>query len=77
MLAASEAGLGVHEYAPSLVKKAVTGHGRAGKEQVQRMVRTLLALDAPPEPLDASDALAVAFCHVHRIEATRREARSA
>lgn len=67
ILAAREAGVAVHEYAPSLVKKAVTGRGRATKPQVQAMVRTLLALDRAPEPLDAADALAVAFCHVHRM----------
>jgi crossover junction endodeoxyribonuclease RuvC len=66
ILAATEAGVPVREYAPSLVKKAVTGRGRATKPQVQEMVRRLLALDRPPEPEDATDALAVAFCHVHR-----------
>ena len=66
ILAACEAGVPVHEYAPSLVKKAVTGQGRAQKPHVQAMVKTLLALEAAPEPFDAADALAVAFCHVHR-----------
>jgi crossover junction endodeoxyribonuclease RuvC len=66
MLAATEAGILVREYAPSLVKKAVTGRGAATKTQVQEMVRRLLALDRAPEPVDATDALAVAFCHVHR-----------
>jgi len=65
MFAAAEANLPVFEYSPLEVKSAVTGYGRAGKIQVQRMVRALLKLNAPPEPYDASDALAVAICHVH------------
>jgi crossover junction endodeoxyribonuclease RuvC len=47
------------------VKSAVTGYGRAEKVQVQQMVRALLKLRTPPESYDASDALAVAICHVH------------
>jgi len=43
----------------------VVGYGRAEKHQVQHMVTLLLGLAAPPEPFDASDALAVAICHVH------------
>jgi crossover junction endodeoxyribonuclease RuvC len=76
ILAACEAGVPIHEYAPSLVKKAVTGRGRATKPQVQAMVTTLLALDRPPEPADAADALAVAFCHVHRARFDARRIRS-
>ncbi len=68
MLAAAAAGLRVHEYEPALVKKAVTGSGRARKAQVQEMVRRLLGLERVPEPADAADALAVAFCHLHRRE---------
>ncbi|HEY2385115.1 MAG TPA: crossover junction endodeoxyribonuclease RuvC [Terriglobia bacterium] len=65
MFAAAEANLPVFEYSPLEVKSAVTGYGRAEKPQVQQMVRALLKLNAPPEPLDASDALAVAICHIH------------
>jgi crossover junction endodeoxyribonuclease RuvC len=54
------------EYAPATVKQAVTGNGRARKEQVQRMVRVLLDLSETPEPTDAADALALAICHCHR-----------
>ena len=54
----------VAEYAARRVKKAVVGTGRATKEQVQQMVKTLLALSAIPSA-DAADALAVALCHVH------------
>ncbi len=64
LLAASETGLTAAEYSPSQVKLAVTGSGRADKEQIQRMVRSLLGL---PEVAceDASDALAVAICHLN------------
>ena len=65
MFAAAEANLPVFEYSPLEVKSAVTGYGRAEKMQVQQMVRALLKLSEMPEPYDASDALAVAICHVH------------
>ena len=65
MLAAIQAGCDVVEYTPAEVKRAVVGYGRAEKHQVQQMVKLLLGLDALPTPLDASDALAVAICHVH------------
>ncbi len=68
----------VHAYEPRLVKKAVAGYGAAEKEQVRRMVRLLLGLHAAPLQLDASDALAVAICHVHTIPHLRlREAAGA
>ncbi|MGC2696714.1 MAG: crossover junction endodeoxyribonuclease RuvC [Candidatus Angelobacter sp.] len=65
MLAASSAGLDVAEYSPLSIKSAVVGYGRAEKHQVQQMVMRLLNLGAPPEPTDASDALAIAICHIH------------
>lgn len=64
MLAASERGIAVVEYAPARVKQAVTGNGRATKEQMQHMVKTLLGLQALPGP-DSADALALAICHAH------------
>jgi len=57
------AGLEVAEYSPAAVKKAVTGNGRAGKEQVASMVGRLLAADMRRPSRDLSDALAVALCH--------------
>ena len=51
------------EYAPTRVKLAVCGYGRAEKAQMQRMVQAILRLDTPPEPDHAADALAVAICH--------------
>lgn len=68
LLTAAQHGLPVHEYGPHEVKMAVTGHGRAGKDQVQRMVQIVLGMAALPRPDDAADALAVAIClvHIHR-----------
>jgi len=67
MLAAVEAGMPIVEYTPAEVKQAVVGYGRAEKSQVQSMIQLLLGLETPPSPYDASDALAVAICHVHRL----------
>lgn len=65
VLAAARAGLPVFEYTPLQVKQAVAGFGRAAKNQVQFMVKTILALPAVPAPDDVADALAVAICHAH------------
>jgi crossover junction endodeoxyribonuclease RuvC len=64
MLTAAEAGVPVHESVPTAVKSAVTGDGSANKAQVQQMVARLLHLDKAPQPADASDALAIALCHL-------------
>ncbi len=74
MLAAASAGLEVELYAPTAVKAAVSGYGQGDKRQVQSMVRILLALEADPEPVDASDALAVAICHLSSRRARMLEA---
>lgn len=66
MVAAARRGIPVALHTPSEVKAAVTGSGRAGKRQVQRMVQNLLRLDAPPEPADAADALALAIACLWR-----------
>jgi crossover junction endodeoxyribonuclease RuvC len=63
LVASALAGVECAEYAPSRVKQAVCGYGRAEKGQVERMVRTILALRAPPKTTHESDALAVAICH--------------
>jgi len=74
MIAAQRRGLAVGTHTPTEVKAAVTGHGRAGKEQVGRMVMRLLGLPERPEPADVSDAMALAICHLWRagVEAGRR-----
>lgn len=63
MLAACQREISCFTYTPQAIKMAVCGSGSAGKEQVQRMVGTLLRLTATPEPDHAADALAVAICH--------------
>jgi crossover junction endodeoxyribonuclease RuvC len=63
LVAAAGAGLACSEYAPARVKQSVCGYGRADKEQVGRMVKAILALEAIPTPDHAADALAVAICH--------------
>lgn len=65
LLAAAECGLAVYEYTPLQVKQAVVGYGRADKNQVQFMVKTILSLPQAPKPDDVADALAVAICHTH------------
>lgn len=65
MLAAASAGLKVAEYSPLTIKSSVVGYGRAEKLQVQHMVTRLLDLPALPQPMDVSDALAIAICHLH------------
>lgn len=66
MLAAGQHGLPCASYTPQQVKSAVCGSGRAAKDQVTRMVQSLLRLPEPPRPDHAADALAVAICHVNR-----------
>ena len=63
LVAAASYGVECAEYAPSRVKQAVCGYGRAEKAQVQRMVTAILGLRKPPSSHHASDALAVAICH--------------
>lgn len=66
LLVLAEAGIPVTGYANNVVKKAVGGAGRAGKDRVQAMVMRILAVEQAPEAHDASDALALALCHVQR-----------
>ena len=53
----------LYEYTPLQIKQALTGYGRADKNQIQQMVKTMLSLKSIPRPDDAADALAVALCH--------------
>lgn len=66
------AGMPVHEFTPSQVKLAVTGQGRATKDQVGYMVKALLALREVPKPDDVADALAVALACSQTIATARR-----
>ncbi len=63
LLAAAQQGVTVAEYAPSEVKHAIVGYGKADKRQIQEMVQIMLGLESLPKPDDAADALAVAICH--------------
>lgn len=65
LLGAANEGLEIYEYTPLQVKQAVTGYGRADKQQVQQMTKALLGLDKVPKPDDTADALAIAICHAH------------
>jgi crossover junction endodeoxyribonuclease RuvC len=71
LLAAGQRAVPTRSYTPQQVKGAVCGHGRAGKEQVARMVARLVGLPDPPSPDHASDALAVAICDVNRAPLAR------
>jgi crossover junction endodeoxyribonuclease RuvC len=66
MVCAARRGIPVALHTPSEVKAAVSGSGRADKAQVGAMVTRLLHLEAAPRPADASDALALAICHLWR-----------
>lgn len=65
LLATATIGVELHEYSPLEVKLAVAGSGKAGKEQVQRMVKAILGLNELPKTSHCADALAVALCHAH------------
>ncbi|HSS90666.1 MAG TPA: crossover junction endodeoxyribonuclease RuvC [Streptosporangiaceae bacterium] len=77
IVCAARRGLPVALHTPSEVKAAVTGSGRAGKDQVTAMVMRLLRMDAPPRPADTADALALAICHLWRGGMQRRLAAAA
>jgi crossover junction endodeoxyribonuclease RuvC len=66
MVAAARRGIPVALHTPSEVKASVSGSGRADKAQVAAMVTRLLRLDTAPSPADATDALALAICHIWR-----------
>ena len=72
LLAAALADIDLAEYSPLEVKQSVVGYGRADKNQVRDMVTAILKLKTKPEPLDVSDALAVAICHLHSYQARAR-----
>ncbi len=68
LLTAAKKKIPVYEITPLQAKMAVTGYGKAEKEQVQKMVKRLLNLKEIPKPDDASDALAVAICYSNSIK---------
>ena len=66
LLIAAKSGIPVKMHTPSEVKASVTGSGRANKGQVATMVQSILHLESIPKPVDATDALALAICHIWR-----------
>jgi len=72
LLIAGQRGIPVALHTPTEVKAAVTGSGRADKQQVTSMVTRLLRLPGPPKPADAADAVAIAICQLWRGQAQRR-----
>ncbi len=72
LLVAVQRGMTVRRYPPAKVKSAAANYGSGSKEQVQRSVQLLLGLGADPMPEDASDAIAVALCHVQELRAAQR-----
>jgi crossover junction endodeoxyribonuclease RuvC len=66
LVAAAESGCHVAQYTSNEVKQALVGYGGATKDQVQRMVASVLGLADPPRPPDVADALALAVCHLTR-----------
>ena len=76
MSAALARAIPIIEYAPRKVKQSVTGKGNASKEQVARMLMTLLAIKELPKLLDATDALAVAVCHYYQHRAPKSKGKS-
>ena len=72
LLLAAEAGLEVYRYSPTQVKRAVGDYGAATKGQVQRVLQMVLGLEPVPMQEDASDALAVALCHLRHWNVSQR-----
>ncbi|MGI9622516.1 MAG: crossover junction endodeoxyribonuclease RuvC, partial [Acidimicrobiales bacterium] len=64
MAEAAAAGCEVMEYSPNQVKEAVAGHGGATKDEMERMVQSLLGIRTPLRPVDAADAIGLALCHI-------------
>lgn len=65
VLAAANHNLPIHTYEPTMVKKSLTGQGRASKSQVQGVIQAIFKLSKPLSPHDASDAAAIALCHLN------------
>lgn len=74
IMAAVNAGVNIEEYYPKMVKKSITGNGNASKEQVAYMLDRILGLNGVTFPADATDALAVAWCHLTRDTSAHRQA---
>lgn len=74
--AAMRHGVEVTEYSPRKIKQSITGNGSANKEQVMKMLQTILSFKESPKHMDATDALAVALCHHYQGHSMSRTARA-
>lgn len=72
MVVPARAGIPVHEYAATLIKKSVVGNGHASKDQVEMMVRTLIPMAGRALGADEADAIAIAICHAHHATTKNR-----
>ena len=72
LMLAAEDNCKIFEYPPAAIKMAIAGYGRATKEQINFMVQKLLRLKQKPYPLDVSDALAIAICHIQTTQIQRK-----
>lgn len=72
IMAAVKCGIPVYEYTPLQVKQAVTGYGRADKNQIQQMIKTIFHMDKIIKPDDAADAVAIAVCHAFSYRTAER-----
>jgi len=68
MITAAKFNIPVFEYSAKKVKQAITGNGNADKIQVQYMIKQMLNMKILPQPLDASDAIAIALCHLNQMK---------
>ena len=76
MLAAIHNGVPMKEYSPREIKKAVVGNGASSKEQVQYMIKKLLAVNKTKMKFDESDALAVAICHAFKVNSFSKKSKN-
>jgi len=67
LLTAAQAGINVHEYTPLQIKQTISGYGKADKKFIQRLVQISLDIKSDIKPDDASDALAIALCHLRHL----------
>ena len=72
ILAAANSGVEIYEYTPLEIKMSITGYGRAEKQQIQFMVKTLLNLKEVPKPDDTADVIAAAICHGRNGDAKKK-----
>ncbi|MDI9358948.1 MAG: crossover junction endodeoxyribonuclease RuvC [Phycisphaerales bacterium] len=76
MALAIDSGIAIYEYAPRKIKKSITGRGAADKKQVWKMLKSILNLKDDPQHDDASDALAIAYCHYLQKDAHALESKA-